>query len=169
MANRNYSTLRKVYGKLPFAEDEKRDKEKRKLYNAEYRLKHGERVKMAKRQWRLENLELSRKRGRESYQRNRKKILAYAKRTQDRSLAARRLRKTGMSADMFEARMREQDFKCAICFTAIDMKAHADHDHAKMIPRGVLCPPCNKGLGLWRDNVDVLRSAIAYLDKWGHP
>lgn len=38
-----------------------------------------------------------------------------------------------------------------------------DHDHLTGAVRGVLCRPCNLGLGYFRDNPRVLVSAITYL------
>ena len=39
-----------------------------------------------------------------------------------------------------------------------------DHDHATGEVRGLLCVPCNGGIGLLRDNPEVLRSALKYLE-----
>lgn len=60
--------------------------------------------------------------------------------------------------------------KCWICK---DMDAiHIDHDHkccnenarscGKCV-RGILCPNCNRGLGMFRDNFEYLEEAIKYL------
>lgn len=39
-----------------------------------------------------------------------------------------------------------------------------DHDHQTGFIRGWLCGPCNKALGLFRDNVEVIREAYLYLE-----
>lgn len=44
-------------------------------------------------------------------------------------------------------------------------KLHIDHCHATGKVRGLLCPNCNKMLGYAFDNLDILRNAIAYLQK----
>jgi hypothetical protein len=55
---------------------------------------------------------------------------------------------------------------CAICFESISgMKKAIDHCHTSGKVRGVLCAPCNQGLGSFRDSTERLKSAIAYLDK----
>lgn len=67
-----------------------------------------------------------------------------------------------------------QHGRCAICNTSIDLSerlkrsACVDHDHVTGKVRGLLCNHCNRGLGMFQDNVDVLQNAITYLQetKW---
>lgn len=42
-------------------------------------------------------------------------------------------------------------------------RLHWDHDHKTGLYRGTLCGKCNLGLGLFKDNVKLLKSAIDYL------
>lgn len=39
-----------------------------------------------------------------------------------------------------------------------------DHDHKRMVVRGLLCVRCNRTLANWMDS-DWLRSAADYLDR----
>lgn len=61
-----------------------------------------------------------------------------------------------------------QGGKCGICRSASPgryKRFSVDHDHATGAIRGLLCNECNRGIGLLRDSKEVLRSAIAYLEK----
>jgi hypothetical protein len=67
----------------------------------------------------------------------------------------------GIGADDFDRMVAEQGRLCAICGRADP--EHVDHDHETGEVRGILCFNCNGGLGQFRDDVDALRSAAAYL------
>jgi hypothetical protein len=61
----------------------------------------------------------------------------------------------------------KQGGKCAICFRSDEghKKALAvDHDHRTGKVRGLLCGSCNLGIGYFKDSVDLLKSAIGYLN-----
>lgn len=64
-----------------------------------------------------------------------------------------------------------QGSHCAICGTvALDGKAwHIDHDHTTGVVRGILCPNCNLGLGVFQDDTSRLASAISYLHHAARP
>jgi hypothetical protein len=65
-----------------------------------------------------------------------------------------------------------QNGKCSICACNLSFErgteaycsAAIDHDHTDGRIRGVLCRECNGGIGLLRDDVDLLKRAIAYLE-----
>lgn len=58
-----------------------------------------------------------------------------------------------------------QGGRCAICASDMGTEWQVDHDHATGKVRGLLCSPCNRGLGLFKDAPHLLRSAISYLTK----
>lgn len=79
----------------------------------------------------------------------------------------------GISADDYDALLKEQDYKCAICGGQNEngWSLYVDHDHAccsgdracgKCV-RGLLCQGCNMGLGNFKDNPHHLEKAIEYL------
>lgn len=60
-----------------------------------------------------------------------------------------------------------QHNRCPICRVVLDDidKTAVDHDHETGFVRGVLCPNCNTGLGMLKDNLDNLRRAVDYLEE----
>ena len=82
----------------------------------------------------------------------------------------RHLQKTyGISLDDFLKMLTNQDYSCAICtkdLTNVPYKnVHIDHCHETGKIRGVLCQTCNMGMGMFEDKIDILKAAIAYLEK----
>ena len=81
-------------------------------------------------------------------------------------------RNYGIGIKEYDIMMDAQNMSCAICMTHISKvsKGHKkhfciDHDHETNKVRGLLCDSCNRALGLFKDDIDVLSSAIIYLDK----
>lgn len=52
---------------------------------------------------------------------------------------------------------------CKIC--GDDVELVLDHDHATKKLRGWLCVYCNRGLGQFRDDPDLLLKAVTYLEN----
>ena len=79
-----------------------------------------------------------------------------------------RLKTSGFTQEEYEAKLKEQNYRCAICGTTDSgpMDFHADHDHNTNQKRGILCHKCNTGLGLLKDNVETLCAAIEYLNHY---
>jgi hypothetical protein len=64
------------------------------------------------------------------------------------------------------------DWKCQVCRREVtERTARIDHDHdcCATVPtcgrcvRGILCNPCNSGIGLLGDNLEGLLAAVEYL------
>jgi Recombination endonuclease VII len=69
----------------------------------------------------------------------------------------------GIGAAEVDALIAAQGNVCPICRR--ESPEQVDHDHATGKVRGVLCFNCNGGLGQFRDDVDALTNAIAYLSR----
>lgn len=78
-----------------------------------------------------------------------------------RSRAYRIRSKYGLSVEKYEAKLAQG---CSICGTT-EGRIVFDHDHASGGNRDALCCPCNRALGLFQDNPQVLRSAAEYVEK----
>ncbi|QPZ53604.1 endonuclease VII [Pelagibacter phage HTVC100P] len=78
----------------------------------------------------------------------------------------------GITFDEYEELLSKQNKKCAICGIDNNGKYRnkprafaVDHCHTKGKIRGLLCSDCNTGIGLLKDNINFLQSAINYLNK----
>lgn len=78
-------------------------------------------------------------------------------------------RNYGISIDDFEQMAVQQKGLCAICDDKLDMgfNTAVDHDHATGAVRGLLCSRCNRSLGGFRDQIDLLTKAAEYLRRHG--
>lgn len=97
----------------------------------------------------------------------RKKVVDKSSNTPQRKLYARnwKLKKNfGIDIEEYEKLFSEQEKKCAICRNEFD-KLDVDHDHLTGLVRGLLCPSCNKGIGLLKENIQILKNAIGYLSE----
>lgn len=76
-------------------------------------------------------------------------------------------RSYGITQEEYLKIFEEQEKKCAICGTSkFDKKGPAiDHCHDSGKVRGILCGKCNRGLGLFMDNINNLKVAIEYLSN----
>lgn len=106
------------------------------------------------RAWRLANAQRNKERNRE-----------YRKQNAMRIRNQRLLRDYGITLEEYECRLNQQGGVCAICSVPPGEKVLAvDHCHIGGQVRGLLCDNCNQALGKFRDDVDLLQRAIAYLE-----
>ena len=73
-----------------------------------------------------------------------------------------RFLKYGITEDIYNSMLIEQDNKCCICENTFSETPHIDHCHSTLEVRGLLCGACNTGIGLLKDDVDSLNRAIKY-------
>lgn len=73
--------------------------------------------------------------------------------------------KYGLTELEYKDMFLSQGNRCLICGDSFEnTKAFVDHDHISGRVRGLLCTRCNSLLGMCRDNIDILKSAISYLE-----
>lgn len=76
------------------------------------------------------------------------------------------LKRHNITEDQYKSILYKQNNKCLICcneFTDDKMNKHIDHNHKTDNIRGILCENCNRGLGMFKDNIEYLQNAIKYL------
>jgi len=72
-----------------------------------------------------------------------------------------------LTIDDFNNLIKNQNNKCKICNNMFSKNAiDIDHNHLTNKIRGLLCPNCNTGIGLFCDNATLLKNAITYLNKY---
>lgn len=77
-------------------------------------------------------------------------------------------RKYGITKDQFNEMFNNQQGCCAICKqhqSLFNRTLAVDHCHTTGQVRGLLCGQCNLLLGHANDNIEILLSAIAYLQS----
>lgn len=74
-------------------------------------------------------------------------------------------RKYNLSIAEYESMIEEQNNSCLICSEEFIKTPHVDHCHETGDVRGLLCHHCNTGIGLFRDDPELLEKAIAYLEN----
>lgn len=70
-------------------------------------------------------------------------------------------KKYGLSYDDYLSMVEDQDGKCALC--GEDKQLVVDHCHVTKKVRKLICRLCNTGLGMFKDNPEVLRKASKYV------
>ena len=78
-------------------------------------------------------------------------------------------RQYGITLDEYHQMLDEQGHKCAICGNGDEVEGRRlaiDHCHDSGVVRGLLCGKCNRGLGLFYDSAELLKSAIQYLSQY---
>lgn len=80
--------------------------------------------------------------------------------------------KYGLEWADYERMHTENEGRCEICQAPLSLlkaadteTAYVDHCHTSGKVRGLLCNPCNRGLGYFRDSRLHLQKAMEYLDK----
>ncbi|HEC62410.1 MAG TPA: hypothetical protein ENI27_09215 [bacterium] len=75
-----------------------------------------------------------------------------------------------ITLEQYNAMLHYQNGKCAICECSETHTCNGkikrlgvDHDHKSGKIRGLLCHKCNRALGLFQDNPELMKKAAAYV------
>ena len=74
----------------------------------------------------------------------------------------------GITLNDYDQLLQFQGGGCAICGskeakTKRNGRFCVDHDHLTGKVRGLLCAPCNRGIGLLKDDPEIIQKAVSYL------
>lgn len=137
----------------------------------------GETREEYKRRWQRENKDKV-KVARDRYLKKNKELIAERTRTwrknnpeKHKELKPHWHRKTtyGITKEQYKNQFEKQQGLCAICnhkhVSGRRTGLVVDHNHSTGKFRGLLCHSCNRGIGLLKENIEILRSAIKYLKE----
>jgi hypothetical protein len=127
-----------------------------------YRKNHPEKCKQKDKDRYLKNPEAEIARNAKYHRDNREKV---AQRNRNR--------RHSITQEWFEAKVKEQDSRCAICHKEFESTPHIDHNHAccpklrscDKCRRDLLCSACNVMIGMSGESETVLQSAIVYVKR----
>jgi len=90
-------------------------------------------------------------------------------RNKDSWTLAKRCARRGITPEQLFDRYERQEECCAICKDEITIIDSAiDHNHKTGEFRGVLCKQCNRALGMFKDDPEVIANAVEYLQAFGN-
>lgn len=139
------------------------DKERRAEYMREYRAKNLEKWKRSPEQQAEINARRRERYAHDAEFRERAKSAA-RKRTPEQRREQLLRTKYKLTPAEYDELLRRQDGVCAICYRGNNGKRfHVDHCHDQGHVRGLLCSPCNTGIGHFQDNTSRLERAIEYI------
>jgi len=108
--------------------------------------------------WRLKNPERAKENRRRYYEEHKQASLDY-------STKINRLKKTGVTDEQYQAKLEAQKGLCAICYNTCSKQLAADHNHTTGLFRGLLCNRCNRALGYFQDDPNLLKNAVRYMEE----
>lgn len=149
-----------------------------KAYNRNWHLRNGairnKQQAVYKKLWAQKNQERLKAKQQKFYKDNRLMVIEqtkiWRKNNPDKHAAAKRRyhlkRKFGLSANDYESMLVKQNGNCAICqHPPLEVSLAVDHCHKTNKIRGLLCLRCNRGIGQFYDNAELLNRASIYLKE----
>jgi hypothetical protein len=142
----------------------------RREYYKKWAKEHPGRNTKYNKDWIKKNPEKHKESVHKHYIKNREKFLRkdreYYQRTKEYKKWEDVKRIYGITKEQFDLMFKDQNGLCAICSCDISKQwiLNIDHCHKTGKVRGLLCNRCNVGLGSFKDSVDLLKIAMAYLE-----
>ena len=81
-------------------------------------------------------------------------------------------RQYGIDHKEYDKILKQQNGCCSVCGTDKpggkhqNKYFHVDHNHETGVVRGLLCSHCNTALGLFNEDVAIMKKAMVYLTTW---
>ena len=129
-----------------------------------------EKQKAASREHYQKNIEKRRAYCRKYYAEHKQERQKYKESNKEKIKNQTLLRRYNITQEQHEQLYIDQRGCCASCGKPIEYKdVHTDHNHLTNSIRGLLCPTCNQGLGLFfidEKGSELLSKAIEYVNKY---
>lgn len=128
--------------------------------------KKSKKGKLSKKQWEDRNKVKINKTQKEWRDNNKDKMKVIQKRYRTNNPDSHRkylMQKYGITEKIYDLMVKVQKGKCLICKEK-PKRLYVDHCHETNIVRGLLCNKCNQGIGYFKDSINNLKNAIAYLN-----
>lgn len=154
---RRSSELRKAYMKVYHKAWYIKNKNRLLAKTKKYTIEHYTEVKRYKDQWYRDNLMDRKNKSRNRYYK-----------LKDTTIRDKVLYKLyGITQQDYSLLLNSQNGVCAICkkLPSILRRLDVDHNHETRKVRGLLCSPCNQGIGLFKEDISLLQRAEIYLKK----
>lgn len=139
-----------------------KNKEHISEYNKNYKIKNKEKISNYNKLYRENNLDLENERTKKYHQQN-------------PEVKRKSIRKSRylINNDEFEIKLKNQNYVCAICKEPESVKHKngnikslaVDHCHNTGKIRGLLCFRCNGTLGKVKEDINLLKDMIKYLER----
>lgn len=142
----------------------RKDRARRK--GQEFRDANREKIRKYARDNYAKNIEARRAKANERNAANRSEVnRKYRERYPEKERIRRQVKQYGVTWEEAERLLAQKT--CEICQE--ERPLATDHDHKTGKVRGRLCHQCNRGLGLFNDDIDKLKEAIRYLGQTHAP
>lgn len=158
-----------------------KSREKIKKKDADWYLANKDKARASNKAWQQNNSDKLAKKARERYNENKDKVLAINLSWRDKNRdkikeynrknhRKRQLSQYGLTPEDYSTILESQGGGCAICGCPppADRCLAVDHCHKTGKVRGILCGSCNRGLGLFKDDVVKMKKAVEYLEHFSN-
>lgn len=143
------------------------------MANNKYYEKHKEEIKLKSRLYYYANKEKRIEAQKKWVAKNKHKKKQYTANEAPRARERNYIKKFGITVEEYNVILEQQKGVCKICNNPETSKNNkgepkklaVDHCHITGKIRGLLCIGCNIGLGQFKDNKEILSSAIKYLEE----
>jgi hypothetical protein len=128
-----------------------------------YRKKHSEKVIKQRKEYRNRNRERNKENRRKWRECNPEKVIE--QKWRQYKIVNPKTNKF-LTWDEFENMVIDQLGLCLICRACVGNDLVPDHNHNTGFLRGLICPQCNRALGLFRDSFHTMLQAALYLYQY---